>query len=230
MRLFCLPYAGGSEAIYYNWEKYLDSSIKLNTIELKGRGRRFNEIFYETLDEAVEDILRNIKDKIKDEEYAIYGHSMGSILAYELYYKICNENVKMPKHIFFSGYKAPSIPRKEKQIYLLPDEEFIKEVIELGGTPQEIVDNEELLQFFTPILRNDFKILEKYIYQEKKDKIQCDISILNGKEDDIALEELLAWKKHGNKGVKVYNLKGNHFFINTNVENITKIINTTLVK
>lgn len=230
MILFCLPYAGGSEAIYYKWKKYLDSSIKLNPIELKGRGRRYNEIFYETLDEAVEDILKNIKDKIVNDEYAIYGHSMGSLLAYELYYKIHTENVKMPKHIFFSGYRAPSIPRKEKQIYLLPDEEFIKEVIELGGTPQEVVDNEELLQLFTPILRNDFKMLEKYLYKEKKEKIQCDVSILNGKEDDITLEELLAWKNHGDKGFKVYNFEGNHFFINTNVENITKVINTTLIK
>lgn len=230
MILFCLPYAGGSETIYYKWKRYIDPLIKLETIELKGRGRRYNEGFYETLDEAVEDILKNIKDKIMDDEYAIYGHSMGSLLAYELYYKIYNENVKMPKHIFFSGYKPPGISRMEKQIYLLPDEKFIKEVVELGGTPQEVIDNEEFLKLFTPILRNDFKMLEKYIYKEKKEKIQCDISILNGKEDDITLEELLAWKNHGDKGFKVYNFEGDHFFINTNVENITKIINTTLVK
>lgn len=230
MILFCLPYAGGSEVIYYKWKMYLNSSIHLEPIELRGRGKRFNEDFYENFEEAVEDIFENIKDKILDDEYAIYGHSMGSLLAYELYYKICNENVKMPKHIFFSGYKPPSILRKEQQIYLLPDEEFIKEVIELGGTPQEVADNEELLQLFTPILRNDFKMLDNYIYKEKKNKIQCDISILNGKEDDITLEELLAWQKHGDKGFKVYNFEGNHFFINSNIEKITKIINTTLVK
>lgn len=230
MILFCLPYAGGSEVIYYKWKRYLNSSIYLEPIELKGRGKRFNENFYANLEEAIEDMFENIKDKILYDEYAIYGHSMGSLLAYELYYKIYNENVKMPKYIFFSGYKAPSIPRKEKQIYLLPYEEFIKEVIELGGIPQEVADNEELLQLFTPILRNDFKMLEKYLYKEKKYKIQCDISILNGKEDDITLEELLAWKNHGDKGFKVYNFEGNHFFINTNVEYITKIINTILAK
>ncbi len=93
---------------------------------------------------------------------------MGSFLAYELYYKIYNENIKMSKPIIFSGYKALSISRKEKQIYLLPDEKFIKEIIEVGGTPQEVVDNEELLQLFTPIFRNDFKILENYNYEKKK--------------------------------------------------------------
>ncbi|MBN1050256.1 thioesterase II family protein [Clostridium botulinum] len=230
MILFCLPYAGGSETIYYNWKRYLNSSIYLESVELRGRGKRFNEDFYENLEEAVEDIFENIKEKILYDDYAIYGHSMGSILAYELYYKIHNENIKIPKHIFFSGYMSPSTLRKKKQIHLLPDEEFIKEVIELGGTPQEIVDNKELLQLFTPILRNDFKMLENYVYKEKKDKIQCNISILNGNEDDITIKEILEWKNHGNKGFKVYNFEGNHFFINTNVENITKIINTTLIK
>lgn len=230
MILFCLPYAGGSEVIYFKWRKYINASVQLVPIELKGRGRRFNEDFYENIEEAIEDIFENIKDKILDNEYAIYGHSMGSLLAYELYHKIFSENIRMPKHIFFSGSKAPCIPREKKCIHLLPDDEFIKKVIELGGTQQEVAESKELLQLFTPVLRNDFKILEKYVYQEKKDKIQCDISILNGKDDDIALEGLLAWKNHGNNGFEVYNFDGDHFFINTNVENIAKIINTTLVK
>ncbi|MDA2157985.1 MULTISPECIES: thioesterase II family protein [Bacillus cereus group] len=230
MKLFCLPYAGGSETIYYKWKKYLNLSIQLEPIELKGRGKRFNEGFYETLEEAVEDIFQNIKDKIVDDEYAIYGHSMGGLLAYELYYKIFSENLRIPKHIFFSGYKSPSIIRSKKQIHTLSDEEFIREVIELGGTPEEVVECEELLQLFIPILRSDFKILEKYIYREKKEKIQCSISILNGKEDDINLEELLAWKNHEGKGFKVYNFEGNHFFLNTNVESVTNIINKILIE
>src|ERR1700738_4611092 len=112
MILFCLPYAGGSEVIYYKWKKYLHPSIQLIPIQLKGRGKRFSEIFYENIEEAVDDIFENVKDKIVDDDYAIYGHSMGSLLAYELYYKISKLNLKKPKHIFFSGYKAPSIIRE----------------------------------------------------------------------------------------------------------------------
>ncbi|MBB6697123.1 thioesterase II family protein [Clostridium algidicarnis] len=230
MILFCLPYAGGEETIYYKWKKHLNPSIQLQPIKLKARGKRFNESFYESLEEAVEDIFQNIKDKIVDDEYAIYGHSMGGLLAYELYYKISSENLRIPKHIFFSGYKPPNIIRKEKHIHMLPDEEFIKEVIDLGGTPEELVENEELLQLFIPILRSDFRILENYIYREKKDKIQCDISVLNGKYDDITLEEILAWKNYGDKVFKAYNFEGNHFFINTNVESITELINKILVQ
>lgn len=228
MILFCLPYAGGSEVIYYKWKKYLNPLIHLKSIELKGRGKRYSEIFYETLDEAVEDILTNIKDKIADDDYAIYGHSMGSLLAYELYYKIKERNLKKPNHIFFSGYKAPSIIRGKENTYTLPDYDFMRKVIELGGTPEELINNKELLEVFLPVIRSDFKIFENYTYKERKDKIECDVSILNGKQDSINLKEILSWRDHVCKGFKVYNFEGNHFFINDNVENITNVINNTL--
>ncbi len=230
MILFCLPYAGGSETIYYNWKNHIHPLIHIVPVELKGRGKRFNEFFYESLEEAVDDIFENIKEKIVDEDFAIYGHSMGSLLAYELYYKMSKMNIRKPKHIFFSGYKAPSIIGERENTYTLPDYDFMKKVMELGGTPDELMNNQELLQIFLPIIRSDFKILETYNFEEREEKIQCDVSILNGKQDTINLKEILAWKHHVGGGFKVYNFEGNHFFINTNVENITKIINTTLVK
>lgn len=230
MILFCLPYAGGSEAIYYKWKKYLDPRIELNPIELKGRGKRFNEDFYETLQDAVDDIFNNIKGVIGNDDYAIYGHSMGSLLAYETYYKVVGQEMKKPTHMFFSGHEAPSTIKQRENTYKLPDYEFIKKVIDIGGTPKEIMENRELLEMFVPIIRNDFRILETYEYKEREKKIECNISILNGKQDDIKLEEILAWNKHVCGGVKVYNFQGNHFFINNNVQGITNIINGTLLK
>lgn len=228
MILFCLPYAGGSEAAYYKWKKNLHPSIELIPIELKGRGKRFNEIFYESLEEAVDDIFENIKDKIINNDYAIYGHSMGSLLSYELYYKIEQMGMKKPKHIFFSGYRAPSIIRQKENIYTLPDYDFMKTVMDLGGTPEELMKSQELLEIFIPIIRNDFKILETYKYKKRENKIECNVSVLNGKKDTIKLDEILAWKNHVSKEFKIYNFEGNHFFINTNVENITNIINVKL--
>jgi surfactin synthase thioesterase subunit len=228
MILFCLPYAGGSEAIYYKWKNFLNSLITLEPIELKGRGKRYSEEFYETLEDAVEDIFINIKDKIYDNDYAIYGHSMGSLLAYELYYKINENDLRLPKHIFFSGYKAPCIIRKDEEIHTLPDSDFMKKVISLGGTPEEVLDNQELLEVVIPIIKNDFKIIEKYKYKKRDNKILCDISILNGKQDSIMIEEILAWKSHTCGNFKTYNFHGNHFFINNNIEKITYIINNTL--
>ncbi|MGO1370119.1 MAG: thioesterase II family protein [Senegalia sp. (in: firmicutes)] len=230
MLLFCLPYAGGSEAIYYKWKNCLHQSIELYPIELKGRGKKMDKGFYENIEEAVDDIFNNIKYKINNTDYAIYGHSMGSLLAFELYYKIEKMKFPKPKHIFFSGYEAPSIIRKKENTYNLSDYDFIKRIIELGGTPKELIENKELLEIFLPIIRNDFKIIENYNYQEREHKIECDISVLYGNQEDISLANILSWKNHVSSGFKIYNLEGNHFFINENITNISNIINSTLLR
>jgi surfactin synthase thioesterase subunit len=228
MILLCLPYAGGSQIIYYKWNKLLDPSLSLYPIELKGRGRRFNETFYENFEEAIDDIFNIIKNEISNNRYAIYGHSMGSLLAYELYYKIVEAGYNKPDHLFLSGYHAPNIIRNEDHIYGLSDDEFLKRIMEFGGTPIEIANDEELLHIFVPIIRNDFRILENYNYKKRKTKISCDVTIINGRKDSISIGDILAWKEHVCKGFKVYNLDGDHFFINCNAENITNIINLTL--
>ncbi|WP_312654282.1 thioesterase II family protein [Aminipila sp.] len=228
IRLFCLPYAGGNANIYFNWRKSLEKYIELCPLELAGRGRRYEEPFYETLDDAIEDIYNIMKDQIKNIEFAFYGHSMGSIIAYELVLRFQERLGIIPKHVFFSGHRAPNVASKDKKTYFLPDEEFKNEVLKLGGTPKEILENAELVEFFLPLLRADFKIIENYCYQDKKNKLNCDITVLNGKKDDLTLNDIVEWRNHTNGQCKIIMLDGGHFFINDNTENIVNIINNTL--
>lgn len=224
MKLICLPYAGGSGAIFYKWKEKLSPSIELINIELKGRGWRCGEEFYENIYEAVSDIYKQIQEEI-DDDYAILGHSMGSLLAYELYYFIEKANAKKPKHIFFMGLAAPNLIKHEKIIHELDDIEFIKEVKELGGINETVMENRELIEFFIPIIKNDIRIFENYKYIDKRDKICCDISVLNGKDDCITIEEILGWQKHTSRKCKMYMVNGNHFFINDYLDEVAQLIN-----
>lgn len=230
MKLFCLPYAGGYAAIYYKWKKVLNENIQLEPVELKGRGTRYSEGFYTDFEDAVNDIYVNIKDKIIDDDYAIFGHSMGGLLAFELYYKIVENGDKIPNHIFFSGYMAPHCDRKENLIHNLPDCEFMNEIVKLGGTPIEVVQNKELCDLVIPILRNDLRILELYKFRQRSNAIQCNITILNGNKDTITFEELHEWKKHSVKDIRIVTFEGNHFFINDNTNEIVNLIKTILLR
>ena len=229
MKLFCLPYAGGSSIIYYPWRKYADKSIFIEPIELKSRGIRKSEEFYKNFDEAVCDIFEKVKDKI-DGGYAIYGHSMGAILAYELYCKICKENLPKPSHMFFSGCKPPKDIENRIKICDMSDEDILKNVISFGGISDELIKDKRMLKLFLPIIKNDFKILESYKSNGIRQKIDCDISVLNGKEDNISLEEISKWNEYGNKSFNVYQFQGGHFFIKNNTKDIVEIINKTLLK
>lgn len=230
VKLFCIPYSGGSANVYYKWKKELDSSIELCPIEIAGRGKRINEPFYETVDEAAEDISNlMLKEINEDTHYAILGHSMGALLAYESYFKLMEKCSKEPEHIFFSGRKAPQDEMDKTEYYKLPDDEFLKVVFAYGGNTREIMQNEDLFRIFVPILRADFKIAETYTYKPRDKKIMCDITVINGKNDFSVMEiDLDKWSKVAGKSCNYHWIRGNHFFITENAKETVQYLNRML--
>jgi surfactin synthase thioesterase subunit len=110
--LFCIPYAGASARTYLGWKKWLSPNLDLHPIELAGRGLRLGESFYQNINEAVEDIYCNISALLLDHKVAFFGHSMGTILLYELLWKMKCAGMREPEHVFFSGRFPPFIEKK----------------------------------------------------------------------------------------------------------------------
>lgn len=228
-KLFCIPYAGGSATIYSKWKKYLDNDIELYPVELAGRGKRCGIPYYASFYEAVDDLFDCIKNYVSG-RYALFGHSMGSWLALELAYKLIEHGYDSPTHIFFSGNRAPHIYREEKILHKLPDDEFNKEIFKIGGTSNELLENKELLAFFMPIIRSDYKLIENYDYKDHGTYLNCDISVLNGIDDDLKDAQIKGWEKYTKFKCNYYYMKGGHFFINEVVGDVIKVINKTLVQ
>lgn len=228
--LLCFPYAGGSSAAYLSWKKYLDSNIELCPVELSGRGKRINDPLYECVEDVINDIFPKFENIIANSSYALYGHSMGCLLAYEFARKIRACGMKEPLHAFLSGRFPPFIESKTKK-YLLTDSEFIKDIAAFGGMNQEILNNRELMSFFLPIIRADYRIVELYRHVDDGFRFTCDLTILNGKYDDLIIEnEVIRWRECTNKNCSFYEFYGGHFFINEYKERVIGIINEELEK
>jgi|SRR5690554_5846268 len=226
MKLITLPFAGGSAANYINWKPYLNQAIDLVPIELAGRGRRINEPLYADINEMTEDVFQIVKKEIIDDEYVIFGHSMGALLAYELVHKIKKNNFSLPIHIFFSGRYAPNTYMAEDKIlHNLPYEEFKKEILEMGGTTSEIFEHPELTRLFLPVLRNDIKIAETYQFINSRTPHDCDFSILIGKEEDYTIEQLAGWRKLTSGRCEFHRFEGGHFFIHEEREKVVELVN-----
>lgn len=229
LRLFCLPYAGGSATIYNRWKNKVINNIIIMPVELQGRGKRFLEPLYSSVEQAATDIFNYIINEVDEEEYAIFGHSMGCLLSYEVARKIKESGFKEPIHIFFSGKEPPHIKERGKTLHTLPDEEFISEIYKKGGMPKEIFENKEILKIFTPILKADFKIIETYAFKPDINKLNYNISVLNGsKDDEISHERIMEWKLYTNKECNIYEFDGGHFFIMDKEDEVLKLIGSTL--
>jgi medium-chain acyl-[acyl-carrier-protein] hydrolase len=230
IKLFCFPYAGGSAVIYNQWKQYLDPEIELIPIELAGRGKRIQESLYTDVPAVIDDVYGIVSKMINGVPFALFGHSMGGMISYQLYQKIREKGERSPVHVFFSGRSAPHVKRTdEKKYHLLEEVEFKKEVINLGGTPPEFFDHPELLEVFLPLLKNDFRLAEANTHNGEIHPLECNISIFLGKDDDLTTEQCDGWKKHTKKLCSIHYFEGGHFFLHEKTEQIVRLINNTLL-
>ncbi|WP_025675216.1 thioesterase II family protein [Paenibacillus polymyxa] len=228
--LFFIPYAGGSASVSFKWKKLLLPPIKLVPLELAGRGIRSGEPLKDSIEEMSEDLLHQISQElVPGDPYAIYGHSMGTMIAFELYYKLVAGGYGKPAHLFVSGGRAPHVPRNVPWLHDLPADQFRTHLRRYGQLSEAIFDNQELYDYFMPVLRADFKAVEMYKYMDKDTPLHCPITALTGLTDNtVTLQDAEAWAQHTDKQFRVFTFEGGHFFIHDEVERITNIINESL--
>ncbi|MHA6533454.1 thioesterase II family protein [Paenibacillus sp. BAC0078] len=225
IKLFCIPYAGGSASIYSKWKRKLLQNIELISLEPAGRGRRCDEPLYNNLSEAVDDLYREAAKVLdRSDEYILFGHSMGSLLAFELYYKLMEEGFREPLHLYVSGGKAPHLERRF--IYHdKPLKQFQEHIMDYDVESALIFQNDELLHFFLPILRSDFKMVETHHHTFKTQKVGCDMTALTGTTDSsLTLSDITEWIRHAGKAFRIKQYEGGHFFINEYKDQIIEMI------
>lgn len=225
MKLFCLPYAGGSSRAYISWNKYIDKNIEVVPLELAGRGTRVSEPMYQSFDDMVSDIYNEITNRIDDKSYGIFGHSMGAWLGYEVCHKLTASNIRKPDIVFFSGKEPPFHEKSKRKIHNLPFKEFKHEIIKAGGTSEKIFENPQLLSELMPILRSDYKITENYIYNAYRMPLDIEFVVFGGVNDDMTKNCIQGWRTLTSKGTNIFEFNGGHFFINEETEKVVERIN-----
>src|SRR5690606_9896085 len=183
------------------------------------------------IEEAVDDVLKQIKDEIIDSEYAFFGHSMGSILTYKVLQKIDELKFPPPIHAFFSGRRAPHLPsRKVKHLSKMNAAEVEKEILHLGGTPSEFFQYPGLKDIFIPIIKSDFRIADTIVEKSNITPFDFDISIFIGNDEDILGHEANEWTRYTSKNCSVEYFDGGHFFLLDQGQAVIDSINHCLIK
>jgi surfactin synthase thioesterase subunit len=228
MKLICLTYAGGNKYSYRNFRPYIHKEIEMITLELPGRGSRVSEPFVYNLNFLVDDLYLQIQDYLS-EDYMMFGHSMGAVLGDLLIHKLEKNFKPLPVSFLVTGCRSPRKNTFKPKIHHLSKEAFQKEIIELGGMPDEIIKNKEALDYLLEILKVDITALETNEYIEKS-KYNVPIIAIRGSEERITEEEIIDWKKQTSSTFKYHVLEGNHFFILKHLNFISEIININLLK
>lgn len=155
---------------------------------------------------------------------------MGAFIAFELARQLRREYHLQPAHLFVSGCRAPHRPNPHPLLYGLPEPAFMQALLRLNGTPEEVVNNKEMLELMLPVLRADFTLCETYIYSAEH-PLDCSITAFGGVDDsEVTYDEIAAWSEQTQKIFTLRVLPGNHFFLRTAQPLLLQIISQELVR
>lgn len=215
LRLFCLPYAGGSAQIYAGWRTRLGGGIDVRPVELPGRGSRFHEPPVDDVDRLTTDLARTVAREVTREPgpFALLGYSYGSVLAFEIARRLEHLDGLRAEHLLVAAVRAPVWPGPLSPVAQLSDERLRARLDALGGTPPELLADDDFMALMMPVLRADFGIADSYLLRSGP-IVSCPLTVFGGTEDHgVSRQALEAWQECTTGHFALHYLPGGHFFL-----------------
>ena len=212
-RMFCVPHVGAGAAAFNPWIPLLPAEVELCGVRLPGRESRLREPLAQDWREVV-DSLQEAVTPLLDLPYVLLGHCSGSVLTYELARRLVDAGNRAPEIVVLSSAPGPSARRIDEPLHLLPHQELLEQVVAFGGMPAEILDDPELMTMFEPILRADYRVIERLEYSTGK-PLDAPITVIGGKHDEFVSEEsMAAWATETSREFSLHLLDAGHYILN----------------
>ncbi|MEH1015839.1 thioesterase domain-containing protein [Micromonospora sp. CPCC 206060] len=217
--LFCLPYAGGDATAYWRWPDLLPGSVRVDTVELPGRdGRRPGHQGIE-----VGDVAARIAAHAHA-PYALYGHSMGARLAFEVIRELRRTGTPLPVRLYVGAAHPPHLPEPITRLAHLSVDAFLEQLILRAGTPPVVRDDPDIREAVLPTLRTDLDWLKRYRYRPA-DPLPVPVVAFAGLDDrEVPDDMMLGWARHTSASFRLHTLVGDHLFIRTAPQTVTAMI------
>ncbi|MEU8262192.1 thioesterase domain-containing protein [Micromonospora sp. NPDC048999] len=210
VRLFCLPYAGGGASVFRRWQQGIGPDVEVLPVQLPGRENRIGE----DARFDVADVAAAIASRA-DRPYAIYGHSMGGRVGFEVVRELLRTGAPLPLRLYVGGARAPHVTAASlfDGLSRVDDEELLRRLGDGGGLPAELLDHPELVELLLPLLRADFGRVDSYRYVPGE-PLPVPIVAFSGVHDRaVTREHSLAWAEHTAAGFTLHEIGGGHFFL-----------------
>lgn len=214
LRLFCFPYAGGGASIYRTWSGVLPPEIEIYPVQPPGRETRLREKGFTRVPALIEALTPALEPYL-NVPFAFFGHSMGALISFELTRQLQRQGGPMPVQLFLSGHRAPQLPKEDDPIFHLPEPEFVEELRRLNGTPDQVLQNEELMKLMIPILRADFELCDTYQYTQVA-PLPVPITAYGGLQDvEVSRDQLSGWREQTSGQFTMRMFPGDHFYLHS---------------
>jgi external thioesterase TEII len=221
VQLICFPFAGGYSATFRPLQPLLQDHCDLLVAEPPGHGSNRMPLV-ERLETLVDIYLEALIPQL-GKPLVLFGHSMGGLVVYRLAQKLEQRGI-FPEAVIISAVQPPHTRRKT--LTHLDDGAFLDYVIDIGGVPAELVKAREVLEYFLPAIRADYKALETFEHTDHS-LLQAPVHILNGEKDEPCMQDAAGWRQW-TKRIRFHTFQGGHMFLLSETERVAKTIQSIL--
>jgi medium-chain acyl-[acyl-carrier-protein] hydrolase len=213
LRLFCFPYAGSGATVFRAWPQALPDEIECCAVQPPGRESRLAEPACRSVSALAERAAEGLLPYL-DRPFALFGHSLGALVCFELARLLRHEHGLLPAHLFVSACRAPQRPDPHPALHGLPDARFVEEVQRrYDAIPVAVAGHAELLELLLPTIKADFEAFETYRYASAA-PLECPVSSFGGAADPWATrEELADWREQTESFFRMKLYPGGHFYL-----------------
>jgi surfactin synthase thioesterase subunit len=214
LRLICLPYLGGSGAVFRSWAGALGRDVEVLPVELPGHGTRFGEPPLRSLTALASAVADALEAELRG-RYALFGYSMGGLLAFEVARLVAANRLPPPAHLFVAATRAPDVPRREDAVSGAPEAEVFAALRRYEGLPFGLDGEPELAAALLPAIRADFAALEGYRFRQGP-PLEVPVTAIRGADDaTVTPADVEAWRAHTDAPLRAATVPGAHFFLHT---------------
>jgi surfactin synthase thioesterase subunit len=225
LALICVPYAGGGPSAFRDWHEE-SRFFDIVTVHLPGRESRIAEPAFTSLQAIIDNLARALCEF--EQDFALFGHSMGGIIAFELARALDRAGCRGPKALFIASCPPPHWPRAT-QLHALPTDELLESLSSLGGISPEVLEQRDLLDLMVPTLRSDLAIVDDYSYLDGKPLTQPIHVFTSDGDPQCGVSEMRGWRLHTTGEFTLTQQAGDHFFpfrhVRSVLDNIERQLN-----
>jgi pyochelin biosynthetic protein PchC len=210
-RLVCLPHGGGSAGFYRSWARRMPSDVEVIAVQYPGRMNRLAEARIDSMEPMADEVAEVLEAHIRP-PYALFGHSMGAAIAFEVALRLERDDRLPPSRLFVSGRGGPSRHRPGRR-HLASDSALVRYLRILGGTEGAVFDQPEMWPVLLPLLRADFKLSETW-EPDPSARVRCPLTAFTGDQDpEVDIDRARAWALATDSEFRLRVLAGNHFYL-----------------